>query len=550
MHYDSIMKVDKRIKIIIMIMSLLSAGLLLYSDNFTVIQANPLEKYQNSVRLENIIFEENFENGFDTWATIDITDPGSFWSTSLYNAFGGTGKSWRMADENISLNGGYDNSWYQVLDTPAISLPSSGNLSISFDQFRAIEELGSNGNFDGWDGFNVRIRNANQDYNESEILTDCIPDYNSTSLYSFGFEHNEDPDGIPGIPGWGGSSDWISTSIPIPASYSGSAVIISFAFASDPNTSTTSNPELTGLFIDNINIADVFVNDGEDETGFTSYSTTEKGGDLWHVLQDPNAPSPLYTLGCFDPETSLYNPNMHNYISTIDTLVMPAAGNIYFDMKIKAEIDDNYFPECDYFSVEVRYIAAVYYDPPNPPTYIWSFWNSISNPLGDPEIENIVFTGSVNEWSYFSANWSGYNDLSALADKSIQLRIGLHSNADMPEGFGLMIDDITLSDSTYTHSGNDIIPISMPTMYNYPNPFNPETTISLNIIEDDNYTLKIYNSKGQFVKTLFSDRLNIGTKNIIWNGLDAKNEQVSSGIYFYKLENTKISIIKKMLLLK
>lgn len=541
MHYISIMKVDIKI---IFIISLLSAGLLLFAENVTVVQAEPIENSQSNMSRENIIFIEDFENGIDLWTTSDITDPGSFWSTSTFNAFGGTGKSWRMADEDISPNGGYEDSWYQVLDTPEITLPSSGNLTIIFDQYRAIEELGSNGEFDGWDGFNVRIRNANQDYADAEILTECTPTYNSTSLYSFGFEHNEDPDGIPGIPGWGGSSDWISTSISIPASYLGNDVIVSFAFASDPNTSTGSNPELTGLYIDNIDVAGVFINDAEDETGFISFSNTAKGGNLWHVLEDPSAPSPLYALGCFDAETYVYNANMHNFI-TSDEIDMPVEGNIYFDMKIKTELDENSFPDCDYFSVEVRYIAATY-----PPYVIWSNWNSISNPLGEPGIEDLVFTGSVSNWSYFSANWSGYNDLSALADETIQLRIGLHSNDEDPDGFGLMIDDITLSDTTYTHAGNNIIPILKPTMSNYPNPFNPETTISLNIIEEGHYTLRIYNSKGQLVKTLLDDNLNKGIKNVFWNGLDFYDKKVSSGIYLYKLGNGKISIVNKMLLIK
>ena len=543
MHYISMMKVDIKI---ILIISLLSAGLLLFAENITIIQAEPIENSHSNMSRENVIFLEDFEDGIDSWVTSDITDPGSFWNTTTYNAFGGTGKSWRMADENISPDGGYEDSWYQVLDTPVITLPSSGNLTIIFDQYRAIEELGSNGEFDGWDGFNVRIRNAEQDYADAEILTDCSPVYNSTSLYSFGFEHNEDPDGIPGIPGWGGSTDWISTSISIPASYHGSNVIVSFAFASDPNTSTGSNPELTGLFIDNIDIAGVFTNDAEDETGFIGFSNTAKGGNLWHVLEDPNAPSPLYALGCFDPETLLYNPNMHNYI-TSDEIDIPLEENVYFDMKIKTELDDNYFPDCDYFSVEVRYIAAIF---PVETDTIWSNWNSISNPLGDPEIENVVFTGSVSNWSYFSDNWSGYNDLSVLADETIQLRIGLHSNDDIPDGFGLMIDDITLSDSTYTHSNNNVIPTSLPTMYNYPNPFNPQTTISLNIIEEENYTLKVYNSKGQIVKTLIDGYLRKGVTTVSWDGLNSKNNKVSSGVYLYKLQNSKISIMKKMILMK
>ncbi len=545
MHNISFMEVDTKFKKILFIISLLSAGLLLFAKDVTIVQAEPNENSQRRTRYENIIFIEDFEDGIDSWVTTDITDPGSFWNTSTFNAFGGTGKSWRMADEDISPNGGYDDSWYQVLDTPVITLPASGDLTLAFDQYRAIEELGNNGEFDGWDGFNVRIRNADEDYSEAEILTNCTPAYNSTSLYSFGFEHNEDPDGIPGIPGWGGSTEWISTSITIPTTYLGSEVIISFAFASDPNTSTISNPELTGLFIDNIDVAGVFTSDGEDETGFISYSNTAKGGDLWHVLEDPSAPSPLYALGCFDAETLLYNPNMHNYISSAD-IILPTEGNIFFDMKIKTELDEYSFPDCDYFSVEVRYIAAIF-----PPDIIWSNWNSISNPLGDPEIENVVFTGSVNEWSYFSNNWGGYNDLSLLADETIQLRIGLHSNDDIPEGFGVMIDDITLSDSTYTHVENDVVPTSNIKMYNYPNPFNPTTTIcfeTTNIYE--NTQIEIYNLKGQKIKTL-PVALSGDKGSVVWNGIDYNGKAVSSGIYLYKLKaGGRYASTKKMILLK
>lgn len=541
MHIISIMKVDK----IIMIISLLSAGLLLFADNVTIIKAEPAENPLSYNYRENIIFSEDFEDGLELWATADMTDPGSFWNTTTFNAHGGSGKSWRMADENIAPDGGYEDSWYQVLDTPLITLPTSGDLTILFDQYRAIEELGSTGEFDGWDGFNVRIRNSEDDYSEAEILTNCTPAYNSSSLYSFGFEHNEDPDGIPGIPGWGGSTEWIPTSISIPTSYLGNDVIVSFAFASDPNTSTTSNPELTGLFIDNINIAEVFINDAEDETGFTAYSNTEKGGDLWHLTQDPEAPSPINALGCFNPETAVYNPNMHNYI-TSGNIDMPAEGNIYFDMKVRTDLDENSFPDCDYFSVEVRYIAASY-----PPIVIWSNWNPISNPLGEPGIENIVFTGSIDNWSYFSANWNGYNDLSTLVDKTIQLRVGLHSNEDDPTGFGILIDDLTLSDTTYTHSENNVIPTSMARMHNFPNPFNPSTTISLNIAQEANYKLNIYNSKGQHVKTLLNEFLAKGEKNIVWNGTNTAGKAVSSGIYLYNLTaDGRFINTKKMILLK
>lgn len=379
-----------------------------------------------------LVESENFENGLISWQTNDPTDPGTFWNVTSFNAFGDSGRSWRLADPNIPPDGGYMNGWYQVLDTPAITLPDTEELQLSFYQKRAIEAIGGVDDFDGWDGFNVRIRLADQDYPQAEILTDCDPAYNSNSLYSFGAEHGEDPDGVPGIPGWGGSTDWTFTSIGIPPVYQGKSVIISFAFAADPNTDTISNPEFTGIYLDNISIAEVFFHNGDHWGDFSGYTNTAIGGDLWHLENSTTAPSPSHFLACFDPDNNSYNSNMENYISG-SLFTLPDSGNIYFDTMIKTELDDANFPQCDYFSIEVSY-----FDDGN-----WTNWNSISNPLGDPNLDNVVFTGTTNGWSKFSEGWAGYNDLSMLAGKSIKLRFGFHSN-DSLNFQGIALDDIAI----------------------------------------------------------------------------------------------------------
>ncbi len=437
--------------IILIMASLLFAGLLIAS-NYKIVEYQPIKLSTNNNREETIFFIEDFEDGAPEWSSIDVTDPGSFWNTSTYNSFEGSGKSWRMADPDIIPDGGYLDGWYQVLDTPVISLPNFGNLTLTFEQFRAIEELGEYENFNGWDGFNIRIRTSNQDYEEAEILTDCIPAYNSTSMYSFGYEHGEDPDGIPGIPGWGGSTDWTTTTITIPDSYLGEDVIISFAFASDPNISTATNPEFTGVFIDNIDVAGVFTNDGEDETGFYCFSNTDVGGNLWHIFEPSTAYSPTHALGCFDFETCTYNPNMENYIES-PTIDLPSTGQLDFDMYVRTELDDIFFPDCDYFSIEVSYWVEEY--------ECWTNWNSISNPTGDPGLENVVFTGSVDEWTLFSEGWPGYNDLSSLAGYTIKLRIGFHSNENTPDTFGIYIDDIMLLEIVYPGSPPENLTIEL-----------------------------------------------------------------------------------------
>ena len=85
---------------------------------------------------------------------------------------------------------------------------------------------------------------------------------------------------------------------------------------------------------------------------------------------------------------------------------------------------------------------------------------------------------------------------------------------------------------------------------NYPNPFNPSTTISFTLIRPESIKLSIYNIKGQLVRSLINDRKEAGRYSIIWDGIDDNNNTVSSGIYFYRLETSSKIETKKMLLMK
>ena len=85
---------------------------------------------------------------------------------------------------------------------------------------------------------------------------------------------------------------------------------------------------------------------------------------------------------------------------------------------------------------------------------------------------------------------------------------------------------------------------------NYPNPFNPSTTISFSNPEESSIEIIVYNSKGQKIKTLVNGVLSTGEHTVIWNGTDNRNTAVASGIYFYKMKAGNYTSIKKMILLK
>ena len=86
---------------------------------------------------------------------------------------------------------------------------------------------------------------------------------------------------------------------------------------------------------------------------------------------------------------------------------------------------------------------------------------------------------------------------------------------------------------------------------NYPNPFNPTTTINFSIQNNSQVKLTIYNIKGQKLKTLTNNLYEKGYHSIIWYGNDDFNNSVGSGVYMYKLNvNGKIVAVRKCLLLK
>lgn len=99
---------------------------------------------------------------------------------------------------------------------------------------------------------------------------------------------------------------------------------------------------------------------------------------------------------------------------------------------------------------------------------------------------------------------------------------------------------------------NNEIEITNNILSNYPNPFNPETTISFSVPQTSSFVnLTIYNIKGQKIKTyLINPSTDQPINSVSWNGTDQNNQPVASGIYFYKLISGDIEVSRKMLLLK
>jgi flagellar hook assembly protein FlgD len=106
--------------------------------------------------------------------------------------------------------------------------------------------------------------------------------------------------------------------------------------------------------------------------------------------------------------------------------------------------------------------------------------------------------------------------------------------------------------SLINDSDDNTIQLSELNLNNFPNPFNPITTIYFETTNlHENSRIEIFNIKGQKIRTftMFPNR-GLGTREVLWNGTDENNQPVSSGIYFYKLITGDFTETKKCLLLK
>ena len=85
---------------------------------------------------------------------------------------------------------------------------------------------------------------------------------------------------------------------------------------------------------------------------------------------------------------------------------------------------------------------------------------------------------------------------------------------------------------------------------NYPNPFNPSTTIQFGIPEQSHVRLQIFNIRGELIRVLWDEIMDAGIHDVKWDGRNAIGHQVSTGVYFYRLQSGGFDKIVKMLLTK
>lgn len=161
----------------------------------------------------------------------------------------------------------------------------------------------------------------------------------------------------------------------------------------------------------------------------------------------------------------------------------------------------------------------------------------------NPNTMTVITPGAYVEapldWTEFEYSLSAYNG------QTIYVGINCISN----DAFIFFVDNVEITGSSA--GGDNPLPVAKTTLKgNYPNPFNPETSISFELANAGKVNLDIYNVKGQKVKTLVNDVMEKGNHTINWNGTDDSGRKVGSGIYFYNMKSGKYSSTRKMILMK
>lgn len=121
----------------------------------------------------------------------------------------------------------------------------------------------------------------------------------------------------------------------------------------------------------------------------------------------------------------------------------------------------------------------------------------------------------------------------------------------------LGIEDVTVVNASMLAeklADNSAVVDATPTEFalgqNFPNPFNPTTTITFSVPEAGDVTLKIYDVLGRNIRTLAAGTYNPGNYSVVWDARDSRGSMVSAGTYFYAINAGNYHAVKRMLFLK
>jgi len=107
-----------------------------------------------------------------------------------------------------------------------------------------------------------------------------------------------------------------------------------------------------------------------------------------------------------------------------------------------------------------------------------------------------------------------------------------------------------LFSSTTAVEDNGTVPAEYALEQNFPNPFNPSTTIRFDLPQAEHVSVVLYSLLGQQVRVLVNEQREAGRHSVVWNGMDDAGRHMPSGTYIYRMNGGHFSRVRKLLLLR
>jgi len=173
-------------------------------------------------------------------------------------------------------------------------------------------------------------------------------------------------------------------------------------------------------------------------------------------------------------------------------------------------------------------------------------WYEENNSFSPGRLDFIIFSDSVLEPANSFVLFTPEMSLDTLELYGLQAEDATIASDHLP-----VVADFSFSSGNGTHSGSGLLqPNDFKLEQNYPNPFNSNTIIKFILPQKSEVNLAVYDINGEFVKTLLSSKLAIGSYSILWDGTEESGIEVSSGVYICNFEFGCYSKHKKMILIR
>jgi len=165
---------------------------------------------------------------------------------------------------------------------------------------------------------------------------------------------------------------------------------------------------------------------------------------------------------------------------------------------------------------------------------------------------NVPVTISLNKFGNFPSNFKVYL-LDKISERVIDVGTSLSYSFSLNKKEYNRQLRVIVGTQNFVENNSGGIPL-VPLVYsleqNFPNPFNPRTSIRYTLSHSANVKLEIFNILGQKIKTLVTQFQPIGVYTIQWDGTDDQQKKVASGFYYYRLQANEFTRVKKMTLIK